>query len=67
MKVGIFYNGSETIIVGLDKDDVPLSEEGLIFGPNSGRNLEDYGCKSIDIKCGEVAIVENRPEISVVQ
>lgn len=67
MKVGIFYNSSETIVVGLDKDDFPMNEKGLIFGPDSGRNLEDYDCKTVDIRCGEVGIILNRPEASVIQ
>ena len=67
MKVGIFYNGSETIVLGLDKDDVPMNAGGLIFGPDSGRNLENYDCKSIDVRCGEVAIISHQPDVSVVQ
>ena len=66
MKVRIYYMGDETIVVGLDKDNNPFDSDGTLFGTDSGRLIEDYDYKDIDIEKGEVAIILSRPKIEVV-
>lgn len=66
MKVGVFYNGDETIVVGINQDGSPMDSDKTLFGPDSGRHLEDYDCKDVDIESGEAVIILSRPMVSVV-
>lgn len=41
-KVAVFTDASEILVVGLDEKYNPIDLDGTLFGPNSGRNIEDF-------------------------
>ncbi len=41
MKVAVFHDVHETIVVGLDVDGSPIDADGTLFGPESGRDRGD--------------------------
>lgn len=48
MRVAVFVDSDEVLIVGLDKNDNPVDIDGTLFGPNSGRCLSDFDRYNVD-------------------
>lgn len=40
--VGIFCNGNQTLIIGLDVDDNPIDKDGIVSGPDSKIDLNKF-------------------------
>ena len=53
MKIAIFVNDEETIVVGLHEDGSPMDNDGTLFGPESGRDIDDFESFHPDFKKGE--------------
>lgn len=58
MKTAVFSNDKTVIVVGLDKKNNPLDIDGTLFGPESGRDIEDFKRTDFNPSRGEVVVVE---------
>ncbi len=56
---------SEVIVVGLDSNGNPMDEDGTLFGPDSGRNIEDYEREDVDTDKGQIAHITPWMHVSV--
>jgi len=66
MRIAVFSDGITVIVVGLDKYGDPIDRDGTLFGPESGRNIDEFDEKSFDPSSGEVVIVEPQSHLRVV-
>lgn len=60
VKLGVFSDQETIIIVGLDKEGNPIDKDGTLFGPASGRNLDEFNETPFSPSKGEVVIVDSR-------
>lgn len=65
MKIGVLTDGIDVIVVKLDKNDNPIDNDGTLFGPTSGRNIEDFDMQHFNPISGEVIIVEGRTYLRI--
>ncbi len=56
--VAIFRDEHEIIVVGLNPDNTPMDENGTLFGPKSGRDIDTFERLDIDTDDGQTAHVE---------
>lgn len=56
--IAIFSDGDEVFVVGLDRDYNPIDEDGTLFGPDSGRDVNDFMRVDINTDNGEVGHIE---------
>lgn len=66
IKTAVFSDGTTVIVVGLDRTDNPIDTDGTLFGPESGRDIEEFDRDDFDPSSGEVVIVEPRSSLRVV-
>jgi hypothetical protein len=50
--IAVFTSTHEAIVVGLNFDGTPIDPDGTLFGPESGRDLNDYGKQIVDFDKG---------------
>lgn len=65
MKLGVLTDGIDVIVVELDDDDKPIDVDGTLFGPTSGRDLEEFSMDRFDPSTGEVVIVEGKTYLRI--
>lgn len=53
MKVAVFYDVHETIVVGLNVDGSPVDADGTLFSPKSGRDMEMFERLDADFTNGQ--------------
>lgn len=57
MKVAVLTNGIEIIVVGLGKDGQPMDNDGTLFGPESGRDIQEFQWINLDPSTGTPVII----------
>ena len=59
MRVAILRSKTETIVVGIDEHNNPIDSDGILFGPDSERDIEDFTVQHfINPERGEVFILQ---------
>lgn len=61
--IAVYRDDHEIIVVGLNADKSPMDSDGTLFGPNSGRNIDDFERFEVDTDIGQTAHIE--PAIGV--
>ncbi len=56
--IAMFSDGDEVFVVGLNKYGGPMDEDGTLFGPDSGRDINDFMRVDIDIDRGQIGHIE---------
>lgn len=56
--IAIFRDANEIIIVGLNADGSPMDADGTLFGPESGRNIDEFQWQDLDTDSGQTAHIE---------
>lgn len=56
--IAMFSDGDEVFVVGLDGDYNPIDKDGSLFGPDSGRDINDFMRVDVDIDGGKIGHIE---------
>ena len=60
--IAVFIDREEIIVVGLNKDGSPIDTNGLLFGPESNRDIETFERFDANTDDGQmVHILKNMP------
>lgn len=63
--IAAFVGNNETIIVKLNANSNPIDEDGTLFGPHSGRSIEDFERYLVDINKGQTLHLYHTPGVRV--
>lgn len=61
--IAVYKSDIEIIVVGLNFDNSPMDLDGTLFGPDSGRDINDFERFDINIDTGQTAHIE--PSVGV--
>lgn len=46
--IAVFRDDHEIIVAGLNADGSPIDADGTLFGPDSGRNMDEFERQDVD-------------------
>ena len=64
VRVAVFVDRSEILVVGIDKNNNPIDPDGTLFGTESGRNIEEFERYDADFS-REIIKIETICQVSV--
>ena len=63
--IAVFVSSEEIIVVGVHSDGSPIDHDGTLFGPESGREMEEFERFEADTDEGQTVHIEKPYRVEV--